>query len=83
QAFLFARMIDDYGYQTIVRDAVKGQTDGLSATADPLLNLFGPVGVDIRLRLVQWARETFAAHYQGTTICLEPQERLVRFRDAR
>lgn len=83
QAFLLARMIDDYGYQTIVRDAVKGQTEGLSATADPLLNLFGPVGVDIRLRLVQWARDTFAAHYQGKTICLEPQERKVRFRDAR
>lgn len=83
QAFLFARMVDDYGYQTVVRDAIKGQTEGLSAQADPLLNLFGPVGLDIRLRLVQWARETFNSHYLGRTICLQPHGRLVRFRDSK
>ena len=83
QAFLLARMIDDYGYQTIVRDAIKPQTEGLSAQADPLLNEFGPVGVDIRLRLVQWARDTFASNYQGRTICLLPQYKQVAFRDAK
>jgi hypothetical protein len=83
QAFMFARMIDDYGYQTVVRDAVKPQTAGLSAQADPLLNLFGPVGLDIRLRLVEWGRKTFAEHYQGRTICLLPQKRQVRFRDSK
>lgn len=83
QAFLLARMIDDYGYQTIVRDAIKPQTEGLSAQADPLLNEFGPVGVDIRLRLVQWARDTFASNYQGRSICLLPQYKQVAFRDAK
>lgn len=83
QAFLLARMIDDYGYQTLVRDAVKPQTEGLSAQADPLLNEFGPVGMDIRLRLVEWARETFARNYQGRTLCLLPQKREVAFRDAK
>jgi hypothetical protein len=83
QAFLFARMIDDYGYQTVVRDAVKPETAGLSSQADPLLNLFGPVGLDIRLRLVEYGRELFAKHYLGRTICVEPQRRLVAFRDSK
>lgn len=83
QAFLLARMIDDYGYQTLVRDAVKGQTEGLSATADPLLNEFGPVGLDIRRRLVEWAQQTFQRHYLGQTLCLEPQNRKVKFRDSK
>jgi hypothetical protein len=81
QAFLLARMVDDYVYQTVVRDAVKPQIEGLSATADPLLNLFGPVGIDIRLRLIEWANALFASHYQGQTVCLLPQERSVAFRD--
>ena len=83
QAFLFARMIDDYGYQTLVRDAIKGQTEGLSATSDPLLNEFGPVGLDIRRRLIDWAQETFQKQYLGQTLCLEPQNRQVRFRDSK
>lgn len=83
QAFLFARMIDDYGYQTLVRDAVKSQVEGLSAGADPLLNLFGPVGLDIRLRLIEYANKLFAEHYLGQTICLLPQKRQVRFRDSK
>ena len=83
QAFLLARMIDDYGYQTLVRDAVKGQTEGLSATSDPLLNEFGPVGLDIRRRLVDWAQQTFRSHYLGQTLCLQPQNRIVRFRDSK
>lgn len=83
QAFLLARMIDDYGYQTLVREAVRGQAAGLSATADPLLNEFGPIGLDIRRRLVDWAQQTFATHYLGETICLEPQNRKVRFRDSK
>ena len=80
QAFLLARMIDDYGYQTVVRDAIKSQTEGLSAQADPLLNLFGPVGLDIRLRLVEFAQTLFREHYLGRTLCLQPHGTLLRFR---
>ena len=76
-------MIDDYGYQTLVRDAVKSQVEGLSAGADPLLNLFGPVGLDIRLRLIEYANKLFAEHYLGRTICLLPQKRQIRFRDSK
>ncbi len=83
QAFLFARMIDDYGYQTLVRDAVKSQVEGLSSGADPLLNLFGPVGLDIRLRLIEYANKLFAEHYLGKSICLLPQKRQIRFRDSK
>jgi hypothetical protein len=81
QAFLFARMVDDYGYQTLVRDAVKAQTEGLSPVANPLLNQFGPVGLDIRLRLVEWARQTFRDHYLGRALCLLPQGRALQFRE--
>lgn len=83
QAFLLARMIDDYGYQTLVRDAVRGQAEGLSPTADPLLNLFGPVGLDIRLRLVAWAEQVFATHFRGRTLCLLPHRRQVRMEQAK
>lgn len=83
QAFLLARMVDDYVYQTVVRDAVKPQIEGLSAPRQPLLNVFGPVGIDIRLRLIEWVNNLFATHYQDRTICLLPQRRLVSFRDCR
>ena len=79
QAFLLARFIDDYVYQTVVRDAVKGQVSGLSSEADPLLNLFGPVGLEIRLRLVEWAEKVFEERYLGRTYCLQPQGLEVEF----
>lgn len=79
QAFLMARLIDDYAYQTVVRDAVKPQTDGLSSQSRPLLNEFGPVGLDVRLRLIQWANETFDKHFLGRIIRLEPHQREYQF----
>lgn len=79
QAFMFARFIDDYAYQTVVRDDVRGQTVALSSEADPLLNLFGPVGLEIRIRLIEWANRLFEEHYLGRAFCLEPQNRKVAF----
>ncbi len=79
QAFLLARFIDDYAFQTVVRENVRANAKGLSSTADPLLNLFGPVGVDIRLQLIEWAQEVFRERYLGRTFCLWPQGVEVQF----
>ena len=79
QAFLLARFIDDYLYQTRVRDRVKPQIAGLDSQANPLLNEFGPVGLDIRLSLVEWAEKLFEEKYLGRTFCIEPQNLEVRF----
>jgi Protein of unknown function (DUF4127) len=80
QAFMLARFIDDYAYQTVVREEVRGQAEGLSSRSEPLLNLFGPVGLDIRVRLVQWAERVFQERYLGRTFVLEPQGIEVEFR---
>lgn len=74
QAFLFARFLDDYAYQTVVRAEVKPLTKGLSPKAEPLLNLFGPVGLQVRLRLKEWAESLFAQRYLGRTMRLQPQD---------
>lgn len=80
QAFLLARFIDDYLYQTVVRDDIrKDTTKGLSSTADPLLNLFGPAGVEIRVKLIDWANRLFEERYLGRTFCLHPQNVEVQF----
>lgn len=79
QAFLFARMLDDYGYQTLIRDAIKPEAIGLSPYANPLLNEFGPVGLDARLRLIEWAHTLYDSHYQGQKTCLMPQKHSLEF----
>lgn len=79
QAFLLARFIDDFFYQTVVRDQVKGDTAGLSSVANPLLNLWGPVGLEVRVQLVDWARKLFEKHYLGRTFTVLPQNREVMF----
>ena len=79
QAFLLARFIDDYLFQTVVRDDVRKAYPGLSSDADPLLNEFGPVGLDVRLRMVDWAKDLFRDRYLGRTFCLKPQNLEVQF----
>lgn len=65
QAFLLARLVDDYRYQAIVRAKVRPSTAGLAANADPLLNLFGPAGLEIRLELLRYARRLFDRRFRG------------------
>jgi hypothetical protein len=79
QAFLLARLIDDYLYQTVVRAEVRPRAKGLDSREDPLLNLFGPVGLEVRLRLVKWAEKTFRSRYLGKRLCLLPHRREVCF----
>ncbi|MBI3929913.1 MAG: DUF4127 family protein [Armatimonadetes bacterium] len=78
QAFLLARMIDDYGYQTLVREQARPMAAGLPPDPDPLLNLYGPVGLQIRVELIGWARELYQRNFRGQTVCLEPLDRKAR-----
>ena len=80
QAFLLARLIDDYAYQTVVRADAKKRVKGLSAKSDPLLNQFGPVGLDIRSSLIQWTNQIFQDYYLGERFLLQPQGTQVEFR---
>lgn len=70
QAFLMARLVDDYLYQTLVREDVRPQEHGLSSEADPLLNLYGPLGLEIRLRLVAQAERLFQRQFWGKRVPL-------------
>lgn len=68
QAFLLARFVDDYRYQALVRARFRPETAGLPADADPLLNLFGPVGLKIRLELLAYARRLFDKRFRGHSV---------------
>lgn len=68
QAFLLARLVDDYRYQAIVRAKVRPSTSGLATEADPLLNLFGPAGLEIRLELLRYARRLFERRFRGHSV---------------
>lgn len=68
QAFLMARLVDDYRYQATLRSKVRPSTAGLAADADPLLNLFGPAGLQIRLELLRYAERLFDRRFRGHTV---------------
>lgn len=71
QAFLMARLVDDYGYQQILRQQVAPEAAGLSPSANPLLNEFGPIGVDVRVRLTEWAHQLFQQQFQGRRVWIQ------------
>jgi hypothetical protein len=70
EAFLLARIVDDYRYQAIVRSQVRPDTVGLPPDPDPLLNLYGPVGLDVRLRLIAYTRRLFDRRFRGQRLYL-------------
>ncbi len=74
QAFLLARLVDDYGYQAIVRPA----SLNLPLDPDPLLNLYGPIGLEIRESLVDWGRQLFASRFRNRVVALESIGRQAR-----
>lgn len=74
QAFLFARLVDDYGYQAVVRP----ERDGLPLDPDPLLNLYGPIGLEIRQALRLWALGLFQDRFRGQVVALESIGRRAR-----
>lgn len=62
QAFLLARLLDDYGYQAVVRPAGLGDSTAL----------------EIRASLVEWGREVFASRFLGRVVELESLGRRAR-----
>jgi hypothetical protein len=69
-AFLLARLIDDYGYQTMVRGEFYPRAQGLSPRQDPLASPYGKLGREIRVRLIEWARRLYASEFEGKVVAL-------------
>lgn len=81
QAFLFARMVDDYGYQAIFRNEVRKLEKGIPVDPEPLLNLYGPVGLEMRNLLLPWARNLYQTRFLGKEVCLEPLQKAAKLGD--
>ena len=65
QAFTLARLVDDYAYQALIRPTLGEAVRGLPDNPDPLLNLYGPAGVQARLEAVAWARGVWKRLLEG------------------
>jgi hypothetical protein len=70
QAFLLARLVDDYWYQAVLREEVRPAADRLPPDLDPLLNLLGPVSVKVREQIMPWGVKLFNEHFRGKHIPL-------------
>ena len=78
QAFLLARLADDYWYQAVLRARMAAEAAALPTDPDPLLNLFGPIGLQIRLDMIAWADQLFTRHFKGQTVFVPPLGKAVR-----
>lgn len=67
-AFLLARIIDDYGYQTLLRSELYPRAKGLPARPDPLLSPYVPLGREVRQRLIEWSRDLYARRFEHLPI---------------
>ncbi len=72
QAFLLARLIDDYGYQTYLRSDLGPAVEGFPSRPDPLRNLYGPVGLEARRELVDFGNRLFEQHFRNRSVDLSP-----------
>lgn len=69
-AFLLARLVDDYGYQTIVRARFYPQARGLSPQPDPLTSPYLSLGRQVRVELIGWARQLYDQRFLGRLVSL-------------
>ncbi|MBT9588516.1 DUF4127 family protein [bacterium] len=69
-AFLLARLIDDYGYQTMVRGEFYPQARGLTPNPDPLVSPYLKLGREVRVRLIEWARKLYRDRFEGRRLSL-------------
>ena len=69
-SFLLARLIDDYGYQTMIRSQLIPETRGLPLQPDPLLSPYIRLGAEVRRRLIGWAEELYRDHFLGKSVSL-------------
>jgi hypothetical protein len=68
-SFLLARLIDDYGYQTVVRAQLR-QQEPAQANPEPLLSPYIGLGRELRLRLLSWAHDLYRRQFQGKQVVL-------------
>lgn len=83
QAFTFARLIDDFAYQAVIRPTLSEDVKGLPRDPDPLLNVYGPVGLRARLDAVAWAQEEFAKRLAGRSYEVPALGKRLEFREMR
>lgn len=69
-AFLLARLVDDYGYQTMVRGDYYPRARGLSPNPDPLTSPYLSLGRQVRVQLIGWARQLYQDRFFGQLIHL-------------
>lgn len=67
-AFLLARLVDDYGYQTIVRTQYYPRARGLSPNPDPLTSPYLTLGRQVRVQLIEWAQQLYRQKFLGQRV---------------
>lgn len=82
-SFLLARLIDDYGYQALMRDDFYKEARGLPVTSNPFLSPYVPLGREVRVSLIQWARKLYDASFLGKRIELPGGRGAARLGDCR
>lgn len=79
QAFTLARLLDDFAYQAVIRPTLGQSVRGLPRDPDPLLNLYGPAGVQARTEAVAWARQVWQERLLGRRYWVPAMRRWVEF----
>lgn len=69
-AFLLARLVDDYGYQTMVRAQYYPQARGLSPNPDPLNSPYLSLGRQVRVELIGWAQRLYRNRFENRQLQL-------------
>lgn len=64
-AFTWARLLDDYAYQALIRPTLGDMVKGLPRDPDPLLNKYGGAGMSARQKAIDWADEVWKKKLQG------------------
>lgn len=64
-AFTFARLVDDFAYQARIRARYQPAAALLPRDPAPLLNLYGPIGVEIRQETLAWVQAAWRERLQG------------------
>lgn len=69
-SFLLARLVDDYGYQTMVRGEYYPKARGLSPNPEPLTSPYLTLGRQVRVELIEWAQRLYRNRFAERLIQL-------------
>lgn len=73
QAFLIARVVDDYGYQHLVREKVRADEKLTGEKSETIHStLFDPSSVFTRNHILPWAKALYSNNFYKKTVCIEP-----------